>query len=82
MTIGVPGRTKSTEEGRTEMEGKELKILVRTIAQNPQPELGAFSVEQVESYIGMFLQDGWTLFATNYLGSTPEGYIFAWQLVR
>jgi|WetSurMetagenome_2_1015567.scaffolds.fasta_scaffold00049_69 hypothetical protein len=80
--IGITGKSKSTEEGRTEMEGKELKIVIRTIAQNPQPEIGAFSVEQVESYIGMFLNDGWKLFATNYIGQAPEGYIYSWQLVR
>jgi hypothetical protein len=81
--IRTPGMTKSTEEGGIEMaEGKEFKVVIRTIAQNPQPEIGAYSVEQVDAYIADLLSDGWKLFATNYIGQSPEGYIFSWQLYR
>jgi len=80
--IRTPGMAKSTEEGGIEMDGKEFKVVIRTIAQNPQPEIGAFSVEQVDAYIADLLTDGWKLFATNYIGQSPEGYIFSWQLYR
>ena len=61
---------------------KDIKIVIRIIAQNPDPKIGAFDVRQVEEYIGEFLKDGWTLFSVNYVGQAPEGYIYTWMLVR
>lgn len=80
--MAISFKQKSTDERRLEMEGKEFKIIVRTISQAPQPEIGAFSVEMVDAYIADLLSDGWKLFASNYIGQAPEGYIFAWQFVR
>ena len=76
-------KQNSTDERREKMaDGKEFKVVIRTISQNPQPEIGAFSVEMVDAYIADLLSEGWKLFSSNYIGQAPEGYIFAWQFVR
>lgn len=72
----MPTETKETNEM------KETKIVIRTVAQNANPSVGAFSAGAVDAYISGLLAEGWRIFNTHFIGTAPEGYFFAWILVR
>jgi len=71
------------EELKEEIETmKEVHTVIRVITDRPNPVMGAYSVAQVDEYLGGMLADGWKILSAQFLGEIPEGYKFAWTLVR
>lgn len=78
QTISTTKKEKNTTMAT---EQKETKTIIRTISTSPDHN-SVFSEAEVSAYISQYLQDGWKVLNTHYLGNPPEGWIFAWILVR
>lgn len=77
-TISIP-KTISRKEDRTHM--KETHTIIRVISMQPD-HTSAFSVQETDAYVNAFLAEGWSIQATHFIGQMPEGFMFAWILVR
>jgi hypothetical protein len=62
-------------------EMKETHTILRTLSLTPDHNT-AFGVAEVDAYLNTFLSEGWRIIGTHYIGNAPEGWIFAWMLVR
>jgi len=65
-------------------EDVDLHTVVRVISKTGAmtPNASAFPVVQVDAYISSFLEQGYTLANTHYLGEIPEGFIMMYILLR
>ncbi len=57
-----------------------IRVISKTGAMNPNAS--AFPIVQVDAYIASFLEQGYTLANTHYLGEIPEGFIMMYILLR
>lgn len=77
---------KITLEGDVEMVEEfygDVKQMVRRIAKGfPLPEQGIDTVFDVDKELDQWSRQGYRLFNTHYLGSTPESYDVMYVLVK
>lgn len=60
-----------------------VKQIIRYISkQYANPQEGHFSVAEVDAYVGSWVDQGYMLFNTHYIGEAPEGYGVLYVLVR
>lgn len=60
----------------------KVKQIIRYISrQYANPQEGHFSVAEVDAYVGSWIEQGYTLFNTHYLGENPEGFGVLYVLV-
>ena len=62
----------------------ELKTVVRTFSRTGGylANANAFPGAQIDAYVASFLDEGYKLVNTHYLGENPEGFIMMYVLVR
>jgi pyruvate/2-oxoglutarate dehydrogenase complex dihydrolipoamide acyltransferase (E2) component len=63
-------------------EGRKAKTVIRTTSSSGDYSGGAFPAYQIDAYLASFLEEGYELVNTHYLGSNEYGYTFAYFLVR
>jgi len=58
------------------MSDTTIKIIMRGISRNDvsTPDQQMFSSQEVNEYVSMWLNKGYELFASHYLGEIPAGY--------
>jgi hypothetical protein len=61
---------------------KSIKHIIRGISKAGGISEEADPVQDIEMYVNSFLNDGYKLFATHYLGETPEVFRILYVLVR
>lgn len=59
-----------------------VRTVTRTIAATADYDNGVWPSAEVDMYLSGFINDGWTLLNTHFIGMTPSGATFAWILVR
>jgi len=60
-----------------------VKQIIRYISkQFANPQEGHYSVGEIDAYISEWMDRGYTLFNTHYIGEAPEGYGVLYVLVR
>jgi hypothetical protein len=65
------------------MSDTKMKLVLRYLnKQNTTTPNGSFSVEDVNVFISQWLNKGYTLQATHYVGDNPEGYGVLFVLVK
>ena len=57
-----------------------VRVISKTNAMNPNAS--AFPSVQVDAYVASFLEQGYDLINTHYLGEIPEGFIMMYILLR
>ena len=57
-----------------------VRVISKTNAMNPNAS--AFPSMQVDAYVASFLEQGYQLANTHYLGEIPEGFIMMYILLR
>lgn len=70
-------------ESRIMVEGlPKVKQIIRYISrQYANPQEGHYSVAEVDAYVGSWIEQGYKLFNTHYLGENPEGFGVLYVLV-
>lgn len=61
---------------------KSIKHIIRGISKTGGFSEEADPVQDIETYVSTFLNGGYKLFATHYLGETPEVFRILYVLVR
>jgi len=61
---------------------QEIHHVIRTISQDNSGAGGAWNVYEIEEYLQGYLNNGWVVQATHYLGQLPEGYVTMWVLTK
>lgn len=53
-----------------------MKTILRYISKQgiTNPEMGVWSIEEVDAYVGAWLEKGYRLVNAFYIGEAPEGY--------
>lgn len=69
-------------EGEDFDEGRKVKTVLRTTSSKGSYEGGAFPAHQIDAYLSSFLEEGYELVNTHYLGNNEYGYSFAYFLVK
>lgn len=69
-----------------ENETKEIKVkqIIRWISQTGMTDFstGAWNVAEIDRYVSEWLDQGWKLFNTHFLGTTPEGFGVLYILIK
>lgn len=67
-----------------DIEGVDLHTVVRVISKTNamNPNASAFPSVQIDAYVASFLDQGYQLANTHYLGEIPEGFIMMYILLR
>lgn len=71
----------SIEDGDLE-DGRKFKTIFRTTSSRGDYQGGAFPAYQIDAYLSSFLEEGYELVNTHYLGNNEYGYSFAYFLVK
>jgi len=53
----------------------------RTVTPEQDPQQPRYAVEEVDEYISAWVNKGYRILNTHYLGENPNAYIFAYVLV-
>jgi hypothetical protein len=82
-----PGRPKKINETGTIMADENdmprVKQIIRYLSkQGRYGQEGSWPVGDVDVYLSEFINLGYTLFDTHYMGEAPEGYGVLYVLVR
>ena len=59
-----------------------VKHIVRTIAAVSDPSRAIASGAELDDYLSRHISEGWKLFATHYLSTTPDGISMLYVLVK
>lgn len=80
----VPKLGVEAPVSRGKEEDVDLHTVVRTISRTGAmtPNANAFPIVQVDAYVASFLEQGYQLVGTHYLGELPEGFIMMYILIR
>jgi len=61
----------------------KVKQIIRYISRvAPDPEDQHYSVYEIDAYVSEWIDNGYKLFATHYLGENPEGFGVLYILVK
>lgn len=60
----------------------DVHHMVRKIGLNPDPTTGVMTVDEVDSHVRNWLQAGYKLQSTHFVGQEPGVYIVLYILVR
>lgn len=87
MTIGqrtnVASRIKMLDKTSNEIERNEMNeyhIMLRTVG--TAMVSGARTADMLDAEVEAKLAEGWTLFDVQFVGTTAEGYIFAYHFTK
>lgn len=61
---------------------QQIHHVIRTISREGSGSGGAWNVGEIEQYLAGYLNNGWRVSATHYLGELPEGYSVLWVLLK
>lgn len=72
------------EQKEESYDGADMHTIVRTISKVGAVPAGvsAFPVMQVDAYVSSWIDEGYELVDTHYLGERPEGYDMMYILLR
>jgi len=84
-------KTKDQDEEKEVVVASKVKVdglppvkqIIRYISrQAPNPLQEHYSVGEIDSYVGSWIEQGYKLFNTHYIGENPEGFGVLYILVR
>jgi len=81
MTMARPRLIKDT--GETITMATQVHQIIRVISKGMEDtNAQAFSGATVDSHISVWLEQGYEMFNSHYLGMIPEGYLMLYILVK
>jgi hypothetical protein len=78
----APAKKKKKQAENNRPLPQQIHHVIRTISRDGSGSADSWRIQEAEEYLAQFLNNGWRISATHYLGELPEGYTVLWVMLK